>query len=294
MDSLTVSVPDMAPTLLSVNLAALIISSLFYGVYIVLFSTSMYMFIERDKLHTDRTLFKSMVFASTIFLCLAVTGHWITTVLRSFLAFGSNPETFFSDNSQLTAIVQNTFLMMCTLVGDSLIIYRLWIVWSRTKRVVVIPILSLVSLTICSLVSARTNSHKETVFSNGWIIGNSVSILITNIYCTALISWKIWDAAQIRSSDGSNVRYFLTIMVQSAGIYTCWVVLFTAAYQAKSNLQFIFIQTAPPLIGIVNAVIHTRTGLRHTAAIGEGLSRQYSPLTFGTPAATTVCAVDSV
>ena len=40
-----------------------------------------------------------------------------------------------------------------------------------------------------------------------------------------------------------------------------WAVFFSITYETHSNLQSSVIQTAPALVGIVNALIHTRVGL---------------------------------
>ncbi|KAJ7859373.1 hypothetical protein B0H14DRAFT_3135225 [Mycena olivaceomarginata] len=104
-------------------------------------------------------------------------------------------------------------------------IYRLWVVWTRSKSVIVFP--------VCSLVAFA-----------------------------ALLSWKIWFTTKFSiASDENNLRFsdpapnqkFLAIVVESAGFTrTVWVILFSVTYETNSNLASFFLETAPAVVGIVN------------------------------------------
>ncbi|KAJ6612881.1 hypothetical protein B0H10DRAFT_2050829 [Mycena sp. CBHHK59/15] len=283
----------MPLTLIAVNLATLAIGSLFYGMYSVLFFISMYLLLRRyNATHTshksrkDGSIFKSMVFVSAIFLFLVVTAHWTTIVYRAFIAYvslqhGAEAETLFNDHAQITEVVQASFLSLSIVIGDSLIIHRLWVVWSHSKIVLVVPVCNLFALTVCTFISTNTTSHSIDVFSNPWLKLNTVLTLITNIYCTGFITWKIWTITRLSMpSDGTNLRHFLVIVVESAGFYAFWAVFFAVAYESKSNIQSSVIQTAPAVVGIVNALIHTRVGLGWTAEQTQGLPWPSSPLRF--------------
>ncbi|CAK5269065.1 unnamed protein product [Mycena citricolor] len=286
-----------ARELLAVNLAALTCSSLFYGMFLVLFVTSLYLLVARylavrrsRKVHSPPSLFRSTVFIAAILMWFAVTAHWITTVYRAFLAFiyfdnGQAAIQFYLDATHTTDIMQSSFLMFSILMGDSLIIHRLWVVWERRVSVVLFPICSLIALTTCSAVSLYTVSRKNTkedIFSNPWLTSNCVLTLVTNVYCTAFITYKIWNITRVvRPVGGSSLREFLVIVMESAAIYayvppptltspthhlplvhpSSWAILFTATYKTRSLLQFLVIQCAPEVVGIVNALIHTRVGL---------------------------------
>ncbi|KAJ7033560.1 hypothetical protein C8F04DRAFT_1104321 [Mycena alexandri] len=266
----------MSGKVLAVNLAALTCSSLFYGMFLVLSSTSMYLLVgrylanSRSRTTPQHSIFRSTVFIAAIGLFGAVTAHWITTVYRAFLAFiyfqnGEAAPQFYADAAQVTELVQEGFLMISILIGDSLIIHRLWVVWEHRLAVVVFPICSLMALTMCSAVSMYTVSRRapgHDVFSDPWLTSNCVLTLVTNVYSTGFITFKIWNITRIaRPIGGSNLRDFLVIVVESAAIYATWAIFFTATYQTRSVVQFLVIQAAPEVVGIVNALIHTRVGL---------------------------------
>ncbi|KAJ6536825.1 hypothetical protein B0H19DRAFT_1181863 [Mycena capillaripes] len=255
----------MSGKLLAVNLAALTCSSLFYGMFVVLFSSSMYLLnLPRDS------IFRSTVFIAAICLFCSVTAHWIATVYRAFLAFvyfqhGEAALEFYADTRQATELVQEGFLMISILIGDSLIIHRLWVVWEHRIGIVVFPICSLTALTMCSAVSMYTVSRRApgaNIFSDPWLTSNCILTLVTNVYSTVFITFKIWNITRVvRPIGGSNLRDFLVIVVESAALYASWAIFFTVTYQTRSLVQFIVIQAAPEVVGIVNALIHTRVGL---------------------------------
>ncbi|KAJ7859792.1 hypothetical protein B0H14DRAFT_2746013 [Mycena olivaceomarginata] len=272
----------MSAKLLAVNLAALTCSSLFYGMFSVLFATSMYLLVGR-YLATRRSgnspresIFRSTVFIAAIGLFCAVTAHWVTTVYRAFLAFvyfqhGDSALEFYADAAQVTELVQEGFLMISILIGDSLIIHRLWVVWEHRLAVVVFPICSLAALTTTSAVSMYTTSRKipgKDVFSDPWLTSNCILTLVTNVYSTVLIVIKVWNITRVARPIGGG---FLVIVVESAAIYASWAIFFTVTYQTRSLVQFIVIQAAPEVVGIVNALIHTRVGL------GWAIEAQESP-----------------
>ncbi|KAF8199352.1 hypothetical protein K438DRAFT_1823461 [Mycena galopus ATCC 62051] len=148
----------MALTLRTVNLATLVIGSSFYGLYCVLFFISLYLLVLRKSIHDSSqsttshrvhkrtsTIFRSFLFTTAILLFVTVTCHWIIIVYRAFLAFGSegDADAFYSNNKHITFLLLDIFLTVVSAIGDLLILYRLWIVWSKSKLVVVLPICSM-------------------------------------------------------------------------------------------------------------------------------------------------------
>jgi len=270
-----------------VNLAALACESLLYGMYFVLFISSMYLLVVRSlasrKSHyvsagraKSRSALRDSVFRSTVFIaaiCLfcVVTAHWITTVYRAFLAFiyfrdGDAATEFYADISQVTELIHKGLLLLSILIGDCLIIHRLWVVWERRWPVVLFPIFMLVALALCSIITVFTVSLKDTAtdfFSDPWLTTNCFITLVTNVYSTGFITYKIWNisAQPVGRIGASKLRDFLVIVVESAALYASWVIVYTATFRAGSLVQYAVIQCAPAVVGIVNALIHTRVGL---------------------------------
>ncbi|KAF8181148.1 hypothetical protein K438DRAFT_1841292 [Mycena galopus ATCC 62051] len=283
----------MSPSLTTVNLATLALGTLFYGMYLVLFFISMYLLLRRynathtsHKLREDISVFTSTVFVSAICLFIVVTAHWTSIVYRAFFGFvvlqgGFNEaEAFFIDRTQPTEIIQNALMGVAIVIGDSLIIHRLWVV-SRSKLMIVVPVASVTAFAVTSAI-LTFYWHSSDVFANPLMQINALLTLLVNVYCTVCITWKIWTVTRVSMpSDGTSLRHFVVIIVESAGLYAIWAVFFAVTYQVQSNLQLCVIQTAPAVIGIANALIHTRVGLGWTSEQTKGMpSEPSSPLMF--------------
>ncbi|KAJ7723129.1 hypothetical protein B0H16DRAFT_1599049 [Mycena metata] len=268
----------MSLSLISANFILFTTAGLFYGMYLVLFSISIYLLVRRHGLanashqpHEKGPVLKSTVFISAILLFAVITAHSTITIYRAFIGFVSiqvrfEAESFFSNFARPSAVAQDTFLALSFVVGDSMIIHRLWVVWAHSKRVLVVPILTLTAFAVGCFISTSVVAHNPNVFSDPWLKYTPILTLITNVYCTFFIGWKIWTVTRSSSpSGGTNLRHFLVIVVESAALYALWAVLFVVAFETKSNLQLIIIQAGPELIGLVNALIMTRVGLGWTS-----------------------------
>ncbi|KAJ7199432.1 hypothetical protein GGX14DRAFT_699841 [Mycena pura] len=203
------------------NLLSLTLASLFYGMYFVLFFVSMYLFLNRGigprRSVSTPLLMKSIIFISSCALFLAVTANWVMVVYRNFLGFiffegGLGAPTFFNSNAQISETVQNVFLSLSVAFGDSMIIYRLWVVWSNLW-IIIPPIMSLLGLMISLIITIVETPRLSTIAEDTGITPITVFTLVTSVYCTGthgtitrsewvlirvlgFISWKIYKISQ--------------------------------------------------------------------------------------------------
>ncbi|KAJ7736097.1 hypothetical protein B0H16DRAFT_1574416, partial [Mycena metata] len=217
---------------------------LFYGIYLVLFSISMYLLVRQHifanashEPHKEGPVLKSTVFVSAILLFAVITAHWTATIYRAFIGFVSiqvrfEAESVFSNFARPSAVAQDTFLALSFVVGDSMIISRLWVVWAHSKRVLVVPILTLTAFAVGCFISTSVVAHNPNIFSDPWLKYTPILTLIL------------------------------------------WAVLLVVAFKTKLNLQLIIIQAGPELIGLVNALIMTRVGLGWTSEHIEETTHQ--------------------
>ncbi len=129
----------MAVNLVDASLAGICVESLLYGICVVLFSasTSLHVFRHSRRLkpgqRTSRYLKPATgptwtpIFIGTILAFLAVTGQWITTVLRVFQAFrlynnGNTPLELYADRSQPSNIAKMAFILVALLVCDVMLV----------------------------------------------------------------------------------------------------------------------------------------------------------------------------
>ncbi|KAJ7477907.1 hypothetical protein B0H11DRAFT_2028686 [Mycena galericulata] len=257
------------PGLPLMNLVTSILATLFYGMYCIIFATSMSLLFGRPGTSAKHIL-RSVVFVSGCALFIAITGHWIVTIIAIFQGFiyfqdGLAADIYFNDNSRMTETLTDIFLGVSVALGDGMIIYRLWVVWSYNKRVIIVPVLSLLGLIVTTSITVKTTTHVQSIASDTGLTALTVFTLVTNVHCTAFISWKIWRITRsCMPEGGTNLQHFLAIVVESAALYTAWIIYYSTCHQLNTNLQFIAVSALPSVVGIANGLIHVRIGLGRT------------------------------
>ncbi|KAJ7728087.1 hypothetical protein B0H16DRAFT_245286 [Mycena metata] len=261
---------------ISTALATVLIETFFYGIYVVLFVTSIYLLftLQSRGLRRERSVWLSPILLGGSVLFVTVTGHWILSIDRLFLAFvvvdnGSNPVEFYGDYSQPTQVLQSSLLLVSLAVVDGLFVHRLWTVWSHNRYVMILPCLTMLGLIISTIGGMYAFSQFKLgdsvdALANGWIIAESLFTVFTNMYCTVFISWRLWRVQNIlKPAGGRSLNSVIVIIVESAALSTAWAFFFIAAYAVRSNLRFL-IDVTPAVVGTANMLIYVRVGLGWT------------------------------
>ncbi|KAF7324333.1 hypothetical protein MSAN_02524200 [Mycena sanguinolenta] len=286
----------MAPNIFFVpaNLASFAIQSCLYGVYLVLAVTSICLIAGRNASRRRRgtSIHWSPSLVGAIGLFVTITAqHWILIVDRAFSAFirfPLGPLEFYGNLAETTQVVKTGFLVGTLAIGDALIIHRLWIVWGYNKYVIMFPIGTLIGLVVSGAgITYQFTRYKpgQTVFlseAGRWITAETVFTFCTNVYCTAFISWRLWNQGRaIQPYGGPSLRSVLAIMVESAAIYTIGTIFYLACYRSQSNLQLIVIDCWPAITGIACMAIYVRVGLGWTHLEGKpSIVAATQPLSF--------------
>jgi len=250
-----------------------VIETFFYGIYVVLFVTSIYLLftVQSRGLRRERSIWLSPILCGGSILFIAVTGHWFLTIDRLFLAFvvvdnGTNPIKFYGDFAQTTQIVQSGLLLASLAIVDALFVHRLWTVCAHNRYIMIFPTATLLGLVVSAVgVMYDFSKFKEgdsvAALANGWIIADCAFTLFTNIYCTTLIAWRLWRVQSIlKPVGGRTLMSVLAIIVESAALSAAWAVFFIITYIARSNLRFL-IDVTPAIVGTTNMLIYVRVGL---------------------------------
>ncbi|KAJ7078732.1 hypothetical protein B0H15DRAFT_788745 [Mycena belliarum] len=279
---------------ISTALATVVIETFFYGIYLVLFVTSIYLLltVQSRGLRRERPVWLSPLVLGGTVLFIVVTGHWILTIDRLFLAFvsvdnGADPLGFYGDFSQVTQVMQSGFLLASLGIVDALFVHRLWTVWGHNRSVMIFPSATLLGLVVSTIGITYDFSHFKTgddviQLANGWIIADCVFTVFTNIYCTALIAWRLWRVhSVVRSEGGRTLMSVLVIIVESAALSASWALFFICVYAARSNLRFL-IDVTPSIVGAANMLIYVRVGLGWTHAPGPAATTP-NAIRFDTP-----------
>ncbi|KAJ7750653.1 hypothetical protein B0H16DRAFT_1691552 [Mycena metata] len=265
---------------LAANMAVVVLESLFYGLLLVSASTTLYLRFSRHEV--PKLLFWNPVVLFTVFISVTSGAHWILTIVRFFHAFLGSADTsrFYLDYSQVTQTARSLLCIAAVFIGDAAIvslpsfvynlnahdelkIHRLWLIWNRSLPVIIIPVVTCLGLAVngCTLTYLSAQPAFAGQAKASWVL-----TLVTNLYCTALIIWKIWRTKRTVEhllGDGTLVPV-LIILLESAAVWTICGLLFAITSSIRSPFQVIFTDLSPSVVGLVNTVIYLRVEFQLT------------------------------
>lgn len=251
------------------------VEAVIYGVYFVLFMGTMK--IVRRKPAQDRAGAIISIAGNAIMFGLA-TLHNGLNIYRMTEAYAvrssqpgatfDTPVLFLRDWANWDAYSFPIILALLTWTGDILVMYRCWIVWQRSYRVVVLPFV----LLLISLVTTTMNVHW---FRNKTSIPWSImfhSFRMTfplnfsqSTLTTGLIAYRIWkqhrmsQQAGVHASASLDLFTVMRIIIESALIYTLQQFMMIILYFTGHPSIVIVQHASVPSTGIVFVLIAIRT-----------------------------------
>ncbi|EED82253.1 predicted protein [Postia placenta Mad-698-R] len=221
-------------SLVAVNLATICLESFFYGIFFVLALAFIYILAHRNS-HSDllappRSWIQALRSIITSPMLLAAA---------AFLYYegGTKPTQFYGDLSQKTYIAQLSALAFCIILGDAILVYRLWIVWAYRKTVIMIPICSLIGLVVCNIgVTYQTSRFRP---------GDNVNQVSAVAWITPLWAFTIC----------TDPHASLDRMARLEGAFKISKSFRSRNLMLQSELQFNANQTTPGICGIAFMLI---------------------------------------
>ncbi|KAJ7454246.1 hypothetical protein FB451DRAFT_1280601 [Mycena latifolia] len=302
----------MGPSLVAVNIAAVVLEGFLYGIFLVLFATNLYIRTTRyarpRQFVARGALWWNPIVISTLAIFATCTAHWILTIQAFFQAFlnATDPTVtllFYLDIGRPIHVARIYLTLVTLLIGDALIIHRLWLIWNREFRVVALPVLTWLGVLVCGIFVVYAFS--ESVRNNKFLLtANWVLSVFTTVYCTGMMAWRIWTSSrEMGNIDGGLLLSMLVILVESAAIWTAWAIFLAVTYQTGSSVSALATDLSGPIIGLVNMLIHLRVGLgwSHTlkaspaaTASGVAMTSNASMFAANIPTVSEECDLENV
>ncbi|KAJ6595252.1 hypothetical protein DFH09DRAFT_160273 [Mycena vulgaris] len=261
-------------SILATGIAEAVLELTLYGGFVVVYSSVVYLFWSRGLISRDRPIF--FVFLALIVLFLTITAHWINGIYIVYFAFihlggGIAAEVYYGSLSTPTSLAHISLAEVASFITDSLVIHRLYVVWSCNRRVIIFPLLTL----LCQAVSGTHiiyDFSRENIFnfhtqSNPWVMASLVSSLVISGYCSGMMIYKIVSMSRsMRSitgnpSSGKRLMRVLAIMIESSVIQTAMTICILISFQIGLSAQMVLTALQPVIFGISVVLVHARVGL---------------------------------
>ncbi|KAH6874495.1 hypothetical protein BKA70DRAFT_1412836 [Coprinopsis sp. MPI-PUGE-AT-0042] len=220
-----------------INLLAVWLEALLYGVYLCLFIAASPMLVRRSTLK----IFSSAVFVmGNILMFVLISIHTATSICLPIFAFAYQTDSqgtsrMLSDKHHWAIFISPILGAMIFVTGDVLVIYRCFIIWQRRYLIILVPCLLLalaVGTTVANVVFVQT-APVSSVHPRNWsiIFIPFICYLLQNALTTSLIAYKIYS--HLRRTRGVGLVSVHTpkllpivkIFVESAVVYTVGVLV---------------------------------------------------------------------
>ncbi|PBK79319.1 hypothetical protein ARMGADRAFT_1093250 [Armillaria gallica] len=232
--------------ILDVDLNVSILESLLQGMYTGIFVVTLWNIFMNKVQHIGR----AMVIILTLL-------HIITTVNFVVVWFWSDTYSHFVDNAQtsltnyfasynppiIITVGEGIMAAICTILADSTIIWRCWIVWGRRWPSILPPVLliSAIAFRMVATYELYVAPFQYSRFFTPYLS----CVLATTLWCTLLIIYRIVTVARAGDGAGDGLRAYrhvLEVLIESSALYSVSLILCTAFY-ARSDVKFGYFDT---------------------------------------------------
>ncbi|KAK0479639.1 hypothetical protein IW261DRAFT_1593621 [Armillaria novae-zelandiae] len=223
---------------LDTNLNAGILISLLHGIYTGIVAVTL----GNIFTNKSRSIGRIMIIVITLLYIVATMNfvlNWL--YIRSiFVEHGQSLRTRYL--AQCIPSFESTIEMgvtgvICTILADSTIIWRCWMVWGRRWMVVLIPILLLISGSVYSkpgavfkiIATYKISATAVVAYPLGFAL-YSAFILAATLWCTIFIIYRIVAVARTAMEGLRTYRHVIEIMVESSVLYSLALILYVVFY----------------------------------------------------------------
>lgn len=255
-------------------LTAIWLETMFYGMnFVLFFACIVVLTIKRRTPEVNKLLV-----AIAICMFLFSTTHvslGFQRLIEGFIRrrdWEGGPAAFFSDVSIPANVAKVGLHTVNSIIGDSVVVWRCYLVWGRDWKICIVPILLVTASAICGFAQTVYFAKATEVHSafahilqiwNGSLFSLS---LATNVTVTLLISLRV--IYMLRDYGGKHsFPYFkvLLVVIESGMIYSIALICEITLYFLNSNAFYIVYDPIAQLTAIVPTMIIVLVALELTS-----------------------------
>ncbi|KAJ7689734.1 hypothetical protein B0H17DRAFT_874164, partial [Mycena rosella] len=251
------------------ELAGIVAEGILYGAFRIFLAVTVYILIYRRRSREKLNL--PMLTASLLMMALA-TAQIIVDTINIFKTFINDKtrlerQFFLQDATQPIFAAKHAVYFTMMLLGDSIVVYRCFIVWSKNYWVIAVPTLCSLGSGICAYQTIWAVRHIESVTiedETKWGIAVLMLSMSTNIMATCEVMYRVpatGDALGRTSGYATSIsshRRVLKIVMESGLVNAAYLIAYTTVLVLNNHgLQFVS-AISTPLIGIIFTVVIVR------------------------------------
>ncbi|KZV62235.1 hypothetical protein PENSPDRAFT_758850 [Peniophora sp. CONT] len=217
-----------------------------YGLNLALYFICVRILLGKWSIHGSRVLFV----AATVQICLC-TGHLVTMLVQLLQGLpvdehgvGRLDNAYFRDQITHAHIAEEVFYITNSLVGDAIMIWRVYVVWEKNHMVYSPLLLLFVATGVSACIVMAHMAHLDLLNTQAavlarWIEATWCLSIATQVLATLLIGFKLIAAARGQRKLGlmQSSLYISTfwVVIESGAGYTITTVLLLSFYVRGLN-----------------------------------------------------------
>ncbi|KAI0258217.1 hypothetical protein BC834DRAFT_831142 [Gloeopeniophorella convolvens] len=268
-----------------------------YGCYTILFIVSTVLMLKRAR---EKGRSNMPITIASVFLYLLCTAHFGLEFNHFYKVLATTGVSGFANETNVL-VGADILISIADFVGEMILIYRCWLLWSRNYWIIVVPILSAIAGVVCIAETVHlllsVNPSSPIVPSSlvplglaGWTLP-----LCTNVIVTGLIAIRIWylspasnrDLRGVHLSSGAG-RAAFDIIIESGALYLVVQLIFVVLFAIHHPAQGILAVVAVQIYGIAPTLILIRVALGLSNTSSRRYGRGGGAMTWSQPAPTQV------
>ncbi|KAK0454277.1 uncharacterized protein EV420DRAFT_1556059 [Desarmillaria tabescens] len=191
---------------------------------------------------------------------------WSNIHCSVFINHGQNLWTenvFYGSPGVTTIISAGTASAVGTILADSTMIWRCWIVWGRQWVIVLLPILFLLSATAFKIIGEYQDFNISNGYTFDFVLYSSF-LLATTLWCTSLIVYRIVTVGgEAVGGEVRTDRHIIEVLVELSALYSACLILYVGFYARDSYLGPYFDILAGSTRGIAPTLLVGRVAAGH-------------------------------
>ncbi|KAF8965861.1 hypothetical protein BDZ97DRAFT_1699028 [Flammula alnicola] len=243
-------------------LAGDFISGFGYGIQMVLYTSCALHLWNTRKIRGRNAIFllcyiTLLLVVETIYE--AVQARTVQDIYIDNRNFPGGPWAYFLATQYLAINVMfYATLFVLTFLSDLLVLWRCWVIWSASGRVVancvvafpaMIILASFVMGTLWTLQSSQPGLSLYSALplaygTSYYVISLSANIILTILISARLLIYRRRLIATMPNDDGKHYFSLATIFIESAALYSVFAFIFIVTYAINNPINQIFLTTA--------------------------------------------------
>ncbi|TFK34155.1 hypothetical protein BDQ12DRAFT_715432 [Crucibulum laeve] len=266
--------------------ASAFVGAIFLGLYLSTFFLCLRWLLFSDNGWTFRKKISWIMLSASAVLCaLDITNNSLSLYevmsdARSVSQPIPTPATTSSPRLTWNAILMCTNANVSALLADSLLMYRCWIIYEKSRTVLIFPLIFWLGGIACTILEACWQIIENGALHSSWHVVNMTigpgtvltpfwaSTIILNSYTSTAIIYRIWSVKkEVKSHTSKNqLRFVMRVLIESGSLYLAITIAHLVVWFTPSTLAIDVVSAINlPIIGMTFNLIIMRTSQKRAA-----------------------------